>query len=503
VSALEQLRYAPATEADYFADWCAEHLVHSTDRWAGQPLVLERWQRGFFEEAMACDRDGAPYWRSIGLVVARKNGKTAMLAALALYRLLEDDGQPEILLAAASDKQAGRLFDQVISYLRRNPGLSGRVHRREYLGEIVNIQTGGKIVRIPSSGETLDGFNPSLAICDELHAWTTPTRKRVWTSLTTSGGARSHAQVVTITTAGEAAARETSILGRLLSSNEAEGECEHQPGLTISRNHPARALVFNYSAPTSDPADVAAMKLANPASWITTNYLERQAANPELTDAEVLQLHGCVWAAGVDAWITGAEWEACAEPDASIPDGSPVYIGVDVGLVHDTTAVAVAWKREDDIVLVQATVFAAHPGAIADVHVPGGVVDLAQIERHIRDLGSRYQIREIAYDPRFFERSAQLLADTFLAFPLHQSSAAMADAYQAFYAAIKETRLRHTHKPVLTAHVMATAPQQTDRGWKVRKMRQHQRIDATVATVIAAWRAQQQHPTGHVWNWDN
>ena len=39
------------------------------------------------------------------------------------------------------------------------------------------------------------------------------------------------------------------------------------------------------------------MKLANPASWITEQYLRRQAENPELTDAQVLQLHGCVWAA--------------------------------------------------------------------------------------------------------------------------------------------------------------------------------------------------------------
>ena len=36
-----------------------------------------------------------------------------------------------------------------------------------------------------------------------------------------------------------------------------------------------------------------ALKLANPASWISTDYLHRQAENPELTDAQVLQLHGC------------------------------------------------------------------------------------------------------------------------------------------------------------------------------------------------------------------
>ena len=68
----------------------------------------------------------------------------------------------------------------------------------------------------------------------------------------------------------------------------------------------------------------------------------------------------------------------------------------------------------------------------------------------------------------------------------------MADAYQAFYAAVMEARLCHAGGRTLTAHVMATAAEKTDRGWKIRKIRQHQRIDATVAAVIAVYRADQQ-----------
>lgn len=50
-------------------------------------------------------------------------------------------------------------------------------------------------------------------------------------------------------------------------------------------------LVWSYEAPTIDPHDTKALKLANPASWVTKDYLRRQAADPELTDAQVLQLH--------------------------------------------------------------------------------------------------------------------------------------------------------------------------------------------------------------------
>jgi phage terminase large subunit-like protein len=45
------------------------------------------------------------------MIAPRKDGKTALLAAVAFYRLLTDEGRPEILLAASSDRQAGRLFD--------------------------------------------------------------------------------------------------------------------------------------------------------------------------------------------------------------------------------------------------------------------------------------------------------------------------------------------------------------------------------------------------------
>lgn len=485
MSALERLKYAYGTEVDYFADWCERNLRHSVDQWAGKPVVWEPWQRAFFEELLAADESGTPYWSSAALVVSRKNGKTAMLAALALYRLMEDEGQPEILLAAASDKQAGRLFDAVVSYLRQSPELDARVHRREYVGEIVNVETGGKIIRLPSSGETLDGFNPSLAICDELHAWTTPTRRRVWTSLNTGGAARLRTQVVTITTAGDARERETSILGRMIDGNERTGDLDTaQAGLSVSRHHEARTLVFNYSAPTSDPSDVAAMKLANPASWVTEEFLARQAANSDLTDAEVLQLHGCVWADSVGAWIDPGLWQMGFEGGAAIPVGARVAVGVDVGINHDSTAVVVAWKRDEDDRVLLGDCAIWDPREI-------GKVRISEVEEHLRKLADRYVIAGVLYDPRFFERSAEDLSNEGLTMiEMQQNSSDMGDAYQAFYAAVAEGHIRHAGTPQLSAHVLATAAEKTDRGWKVRKLRQSQRIDACVAAVMACWGAE-------------
>lgn len=497
MTALEEPRLW--TEGAAFSEWCAANLVQSQDRFAGQPLVFEPWQRRFWDEALqVVDPESlTPRWKTVALVVSRKNGKTAMLAALALYRLLEDDGLPEIILTAASDKQAAKLYDACINYLRRNPALDERVHRREYAGEIVNVETGGKIVRMPSSGERLDGANPSLVICDELHAWNTPTRKRVWSSMNTAGGARDRMQLFTITTAGDAAERETGILGGLIDGNEAVGEISRDPGLTVSRNDQGRTLVFNYSAPTVDPHDTAAMKLANPASWITTDFLAAQASKPGLTAAEVLQLHGCVWASGVDAWLDAGAWERCRVAGPALSDGDDVVVGVDVGISRDSTAVAVAGLRDDGRVGVQVTVWSAVDGVAAHATVPGGRMSLSIVEDHIRHLAERFQVREVVYDRRFFERSAEILSDEGLMLvELEQSSSRMADAYQGFYQDVLDGNVAHPGDPVFTAHVMATAAEKTDRGWKVRKMRQSQRIDATVAAVMACYRARS---TSSVW----
>src|SRR5439155_12023875 len=121
-----------------------------------------------------------PVWRSVVIIAPRKNGKTAMLAAFALYRLLTSDGAPEILLAASSDKQAGRLFDAVAAYIRRNPTLAALCRVRDHVGEILREDGGGKIYRLSSDPTRLHGYNPSLVVCDELAQWTTPSLLRAY-----------------------------------------------------------------------------------------------------------------------------------------------------------------------------------------------------------------------------------------------------------------------------------------------------------------------------------
>ena len=85
-----------------------------------------------------------------------------------------------------------------------------------------------------------------------------------------------------------------------------------------------------------------------------------------------------------------------------------------------------------------------------------------------------------------------------LVVPLNQGSQSMIDAYQSFFQAVSGGTLSHDGDEVLTAHVRATAAEQTDRGWKVRKLRPSMRIDATVAAVMTHYRAVNDMPISDI-----
>ena len=111
----------------------------------------------------------------------------------------------------------------------------------------------------------------------------------------------------------------------------------------------------------------------------------------------------------------------------------------------------------------------------------------------LEDNGRLLTASEVAYDPRFFERSAEILERAGLTMvEFLQASSPMADAYQRFYQAANERRLTHDGDPILAAHIEATAADKTERGWKVRKLKSSQHIDACVAAVLATARARLQ-----------
>lgn len=476
--------YATASEVEHFGWFCREHLEQSVDVFAGQPLELEAWQVELMGEALALDENGESFWRSVAIVLPRKCGKTTLLAAVALYRVMYDLGAPEILLAAASDRQAGRLFDSVAAFVRRSPFLLDRLTIRAYAGEIARTDGEGRILRMSSSPERLHGYNPSLVICDEVAQWTTPSLRRAWAALTTAGGARSAAQTFTISTAGAAHERHDSILGRLIDGNEERGDVERVGALTISRNEPARTLLYNFSARTTDPRDVAAIKAANPASWVAVGFLERQANNPELLASEFLQLHGCVWSVAEDEWLVAEAWEQCARPGRVVEAGERICLGFDGSLLDDATAIVACCLADGHVFVLD--VWQRPEGAAGDGwQVPRNLVEVA-----VAGAFGRFEVVRMYADPPHFQaeldRWREQWGDTVVSWWTARERQ-MAFALERLSTAVLSGQVTHDGDRRLAQHVANAHRRESRAGTLITKDRpgSPRKIDAAIAATLA------------------
>lgn len=144
----------------------------------GQHLVMQLYQLNAIELTFGfVDENGLRQFNELMLVMARKQGKTTLMAALALYMLMADrEGSPQCYSAATSKDQASLLYGAMLSMVRQSPALSKRLHK----GIIPSRSQDGLIFRAndgyftPLSSQTrnLDGLNVHFAAIDELAAIT-------------------------------------------------------------------------------------------------------------------------------------------------------------------------------------------------------------------------------------------------------------------------------------------------------------------------------------------
>jgi phage terminase large subunit-like protein len=469
--------------------WIEANCVHTQGEWIGRPFRLLAWQKTFLLELFELVDGDVRRFRWALLGVAKKAGKTELAAAVALY-LLIGDGEPSPLgaCAAASEEQADLVFGACKTMCSMSPTLRlvCDVYEKEIL---VPSIPGAKLRRVAAAAGTNDGPSYSFVVIDELHEWGGTKGEQVWTVLTNSTGARRQPLILQITTAGVSGA--DSILER-----------QYQHALEAAAGEAADPTYYFrwYSPPPgADYRSEEAWKAANPSYGVITHrafYEDQLLRKPE----GVFRRYFCnEWTQTTETWLPAEAWAACAG-DAEIPDSSVVAIGVDVGLVNDSTAVAWAYKRGDGKINVRCHVWSARRETASHTFVPGKRVQLEPVEEFIRELAGRYTVAELCFDPRFFERSAQMLSNEGMTVvSLEQSSKAMADAYQGLFEAVTSGRIEHPNDPVLNAHVASTAAELTDRGWKVRKLKQGgHKIDALVAMVMATYRAETAKPR-HEW----
>lgn len=178
-----------------------EHFCkHSKGEWAGKNISLELFQKAYIQALFGfIDRDTeCRQYKESFFLVGRKNGKSTLLAGLALYMLTSDgEGGAEVYSTATKYAQARLLFDEAHNMIKQSPLLSKYFRKRK--NDLYCESRMSKFQPLARNSDTLDGLNASFVIMDELHG---VKDRNLYEVMRQSQSARRQPLMIMITTAG-------------------------------------------------------------------------------------------------------------------------------------------------------------------------------------------------------------------------------------------------------------------------------------------------------------
>lgn len=494
-----------------------ECLPHIEGVWAqrGETIELLGWQAFLIAQIGGWRHmaTGARRFRTAYVEVPRKNGKSTLLAGVALY-FLACDGEPgaKVYSAAASTHQARIVFD--CARVMAQSGEFDGVSLAEILGltveqhKIKAADPAAVFQPVASQTKSKDGKNPHCAIVDELHEHE---KRDVWDSMASALGAREHPLLIAITTAGFNTAgvcyEQRKYVQRIL-----DGSYQDDAYL---------GLIFEADE-GDDPGDVATWEKANPSLYAAKSlqYMQdewRKAAASPAAMGEFLRKHLDVWTSVGAAAIDLAAWRASERPEMLPADyaGRRAFIGVDLATRHDPSSVVLVVPDGEVF-----NVFSWHflPEKVVEApgneHLwgwardrriyttPGAELDLRMVEALVMQLCGQscgewgwddlpaFDVEMIVYDAIFAQQMAATWEAAGLpAVELRSRAANLNEPFNKLIAANDDHRIVTDGCPVLYWMAGNTLLKQVQGGDYIypTKLAPEDKIDGIVALINALW----------------
>ncbi len=482
-----------------------ENLRHTKGKWAGKRFFLLPWQEQIIRDVFGIVKeDGNRQFRTAFIEIGKKNGKSELAAAVALY-LLYADNEPsaEVYGAAADRQQASIVFDVANQMVQMTPALMKRSKVMGATKRIVNYNNQGFYQVLSAEVGTKHGLNVSGLVLDEVH--TQPNRHLYDVLTKGSGDAREQPLFFLITTAG----------------TEKESICYelHTKSLDILAGRkidPTFYPVVFGLTDDDDWHDEANWYKANPSLGQTIQIdrvrdAYREAIQNPAEENVFKQLRLNMWVSSLTRFIPEQIFDKGNDPiDMNSLIGRECYGGLDLSSTGDITAFVLVfpprteaekyivvpffWIPEDTI-----------PLRVRRANVPydvwekqgylyateGNVVDYDHIERTILELSRKYHILEIAVDRWNATMLVEHLQNEELnVFYFGQGYKDMSPATKEFYKLMMEAKLQHGGNPVLR-WMAGNAVVVTDdaENIKVTKAKSPEKVDGIIATIMALDRA--------------
>lgn len=416
---------APFTfDAWHANDVCrfVEMLPHVEGEWPSPTLVLEPAQVFVLVNLFGFRRpNGARRFTSALYVVARKNAKSTLAAAILLYCfVVEPELGPQVITAATTGQQARVVFDIATKMINRTTDLREHFALIPYRNAVVCYANGGSFKPINAKASTQDGLNPTVVEVDELHAHKTHDLINV---LKSAGGARRSRLFLITTTEGYPNGgpwEEERRFGQQIL--EGVLEAEHY-----------FVAIFAVDPEDSDFNEDAWHKAnpllaANPLllDEIRESALEAKGKPGKLAEFRIKKLNRP--ASTAIGWVDLNLWrKGDRELQLDELEGLECWAGLDLAATTDLCALRLVWKRGDQVVtwgrrwVPEAAVayrterrtvpYAAWVESGLIEQTPGEVVDYTLIERAIIQAFDRFRPKLLAYDPWNATQLVQRLQD--------------------------------------------------------------------------------------------
>lgn len=479
-----------------------EDLPITQGKLAGEKLRIRPWQRDFLAAVYAETEDGERPVRTAVLSMPRKNGKTQLVAGMALCHLMgpEAESRGEVYAAANDRFQSGKTFAEIVAILDHHPELDARVNVTKFRKEIEVLTGHGKgsiFAALSADVAGKHGLSPSFIVYDELGQ---APKRDLYEALDTAMGARDNPLMCVISTQ---AANDHAIMSELVDYGQRvnAGEIED----------PAYHLTFYGAADSDDPWHPDTWAKANPAlgDFRSRSDVERQAAQAQRMPSAEHSFRNLILNQRVSAhvrFIAKAEWDANGGQLRADLAGRPCFAGLDLSASRDLTAFVLVFPDDMGGFDVLARFYLPEAGlrdkAEADrvpydtwarhgvlTAIPGATVDPSFVAQDIAEAAAEYDLQGLAYDRWRIEDLKRELNAIGVTLPLQefgQGFRDMAPAIDTLERLVAEGRLRHGGNPIMTM-CAANAVIERDAAGN-RKLAKHKstgRIDGMVALAMA------------------
>ena len=479
---------------DFIQEWCR----HLEGKWAGDPLELELWQVWLVGSLFGwMSPEGLRRYRKALVFVPRKNGKSTLAAAIALYLLMGDQEPGVQVYSAAGDTHQAQIVHRVAEFMAKaEPELNKRLRYRTRLIHYDELNGFYKV--LSADAYTKHGLNPHGVVFDELH--TQPNRD-LWDVLDSATGAREQSLLLAITTAGvhdpESICFEVYDYARRV----AEGEYEDPTFLP---------LIFE-AQPEDDWTAPETWYTANPNLGVSIpeDYLRRQCRYAQQVPAaenSFKRLHLNLWTEQSTRWIAKESWQRClgvVSEDALA--GQVCYGGLDLASTTDIASLILVFPREEQPWPIVCRHYVPHASILKrsardkvpyDVwarqgwltETPGEVTDYSFIKHDLYELFEKYEMRGLAIDRWNATQLAVELANEELPVKLMgQGYASMNAPSREFERRVVSAQLlHHADDPVLT-WMVGNVARKTDEAGNIKpdKKASSERVDGVVALIMS------------------